>query len=180
MLEGADVDRPVRLAVRRVRLKGRLVVRFADRERLGGFGRGPLVDAEKDERRLDGRRQHKDGLGRGHCQGCPLVPGTESHLVQEVVSLLCGRELADLGLAELHLLGFPEDGHLGDIFLLLAVDADEDLLRVRSDEVFDVLPAQEVQFPDAVLVVLAERLQRVERDKLGFRRLERGREERRD
>lgn len=56
----------------------------------------------------------------------------------------------------------------------------EDVLGVGADEVFDVLPLQVVQLAYAVLVVLAERLQRVEGDKLGLRRLEGGREERRD
>jgi hypothetical protein len=54
VLERADVDRPVRVAVRRVRLEGRIFVRLADGERLGRLGRGSLVDAEEDKGGLSG------------------------------------------------------------------------------------------------------------------------------
>ena len=44
----------------------------------------------------------------------------------------------------------------------------KDVLGVGADEVFDVLPLQVVQLAYAVLVVLAEGLERVEGDKLGL------------
>mgnify|MGYP006902569707 FL=1 len=56
----------------------------------------------------------------------------------------------------------------------------KDVLGVGADEVFDVLPLQVVQLAYAVLVVLAEGLERVEGDKLGLGGLEGGREKGRD